>query len=180
MKTANMSQSRRQHAFRDRHRARWTFWSWAAGSTARACCAISRCARPAAGPLRIALAERRHFSSGTSGRNSQLIHGGLRYLKNFEFKLVSEALAERAILLRTAPHLVEPLAFLIPMRDLFSALFYGAGLFLYDFLAGEQSNSAASRRSAPNNCMKSSRVSPGSLRARVFSIAACIPPGWFC
>ena len=87
-------------------------------------------------PLRIALVERRHFSSGTSGRNSQLIHGGLRYLKNFELKLVSEALAERAILLRTAPHLVEPLAFLIPMRDLFSALFYGAGLFLYDFLAG--------------------------------------------
>ncbi len=87
--------------------------------------------------LRLALVERAHFSSGTSGRNSQLIHGGLRYLKNFEFKLVSEALAERAILLRTAPHLVEPLAFLIPMRDLFSALFYGAGLFLYDLLAGK-------------------------------------------
>lgn len=88
-------------------------------------------------PLRVALVERRHFSSGTSGRNSQLIHGGLRYLKNLEFKLVSEALAERAILLRTAPHLVTPLAFLIPMRDLFSAAFYGAGLFLYDFLAGK-------------------------------------------
>ena len=87
--------------------------------------------------LRLALVERRHFSSGTSGRNSQLIHGGLRYLKNFELKLVSEALAERAILLRTAPHLVSPLAFLIPMRDLFSAAFYGAGLFLYDFLAGK-------------------------------------------
>ncbi len=92
---------------------------------------------PAAKPLKIAMVERRHFSSGTSGRNSQLIHGGLRYLKNFELKLVSEALAERAILLRTAPHLVGPLAFLIPMRDLFSAVFYGAGLFLYDFLAGK-------------------------------------------
>lgn len=88
-------------------------------------------------PLRVALVEQRHFSSGTSGRNSQLIHGGLRYLKNFEIKLVSEALAERAILLRTAPHLVEPLAFLIPMRDRFSAAFYGAGLYLYDLLAGK-------------------------------------------
>ncbi len=88
-------------------------------------------------PLRVALVERRHFSSGTSGRNSQLIHGGLRYLKNLELKLVSEALTERAILLRTAPHLVTPLAFLIPMRDRFSAAFYGAGLFLYDFLAGK-------------------------------------------
>ena len=87
-------------------------------------------------PLRLGLVDRGHFSSGTSGRNSQLIHGGLRYLKNFEFKLVREALAERATLLRTAPHLVEPLAFLIPMRDLFSAAFYGAGLFLYDLLAG--------------------------------------------
>ena len=88
-------------------------------------------------PLRIGLVERRHFSSGTSGRNSQLIHGGLRYLKNFEFKLVSEALAERAILLRTAPHLVEPLAFLIPLRNVFTAAFYGTGLYLYDFLAGK-------------------------------------------
>jgi glycerol-3-phosphate dehydrogenase len=86
--------------------------------------------------LRLAVVDRAHFSSGTSGRNSQLIHGGLRYLKNLEFSLVSEALAERAILLRTAPHLVTPLPFLIPLRDLYSTVFYESGLFLYDTLAG--------------------------------------------
>jgi glycerol-3-phosphate dehydrogenase len=87
-------------------------------------------------PLRLGLVDRAHFSSGTSGRNSQLIHGGLRYLKNLEFHLVSEALSERAILLRTAPHLVTPLPFLIPLRDWFSTVFYEAGLLLYDTLAG--------------------------------------------
>jgi glycerol-3-phosphate dehydrogenase len=86
--------------------------------------------------LRLALVDRAHFGSGTSGRNSQLIHGGLRYLKNLEFGLVSEALSERATLLRIAPHLVTPLPFLIPLRDLFSTVFYESGLFLYDTLAG--------------------------------------------
>jgi glycerol-3-phosphate dehydrogenase len=92
--------------------------------------------RTAGFPLRLALVDRAHFSSGTSGRNSQLIHGGLRYLKNMEFSLVSEALSERAILLRTAPHLVTPLPFLIPLRDVFSTVFYESGLLLYDTLAG--------------------------------------------
>jgi glycerol-3-phosphate dehydrogenase len=80
--------------------------------------------------------ERNHFASGTSGKNSQLIHGGLRYLKNLEFGLVREALRERATLLELAPHLVEPLPFLIPMYSHFSRLFYGTGLWLYDMLAG--------------------------------------------
>jgi len=88
------------------------------------------------GGLRLALVERAHFASGTSGRNSQLIHGGLRYLKNLEFPLVAEALAERAILLRTAPHLVRPLPFLIPHSDWVSTAFYETGLLLYDVLAG--------------------------------------------
>src|SRR6202051_3633466 len=56
--------------------------------------------------LRIGLVEQRQFASGTSGKNSQLIHGGLRYLKSLEFSLVSEALRERATLLAIAPHLV--------------------------------------------------------------------------
>jgi glycerol-3-phosphate dehydrogenase len=94
-------------------------------------------ARTADVPLRIGLVDKNHFGSGTSSRNSQLIHGGLRYLKNFDFKLVSEALRERGTLLKIAPHLVEPLPFLIPMRNLPSAVFYGIGLFLYDLLAGK-------------------------------------------
>src|SRR5688500_1203975 len=59
-------------------------------------------------PVRTAIVDKYHFGSGTSGRNSHLIHGGLRYLKNLEFGLVREALHERATLLRIAPHLVEP------------------------------------------------------------------------
>src|SRR5580692_7158085 len=60
-------------------------------------------------PLRIALVEQKHFASGTSGKNSQLIHGGLRYLKYLQFRLVRETLQERSILLRMAPQYVKPL-----------------------------------------------------------------------
>src|ERR1700709_1531116 len=90
------------------------------------------------GDLRVALIEKDHFASGTSGRNSQLIHGGLRYLKYFDFGLVSDALRERATLLRIAPGLVQPLEFLIPCYHKFDRLFYGAGLTLYDALAGRR------------------------------------------
>jgi glycerol-3-phosphate dehydrogenase len=93
-------------------------------------------AQSAGKPLRIGLVEKGQFSEGTSGRNSQLIHGGLRYLENFEFGLVREALRERSALLNIAPHLVEPLAFLLPFRSWFARRYYGIGLWLYDVLAG--------------------------------------------
>ncbi len=95
-------------------------------------------AKTAGYPLTVALIDKGHFSSGTSGRNSQLIHGGLRYLKYMEFGLVREALRERSTLLEIAPHLVEPLAFLIPMYSQFAKYFYGTGLWMYDTLAGSR------------------------------------------
>ena len=95
-------------------------------------------AKTAGHPLKIALIDKGHFASGTSGRNSQLIHGGLRYLKYMEFGLVREALRERSTLLDIAPHLVEPLAFLIPMYSQFAKYFYGTGLWMYDTLAGSR------------------------------------------
>src|SRR5229473_1485380 len=70
--------------------------------------------------VKVALVEQRHFASGTSGKNSQLIHGGLRYLKFLQFHLVRESLRERATLLKLAPHLVKPLPFLIPMYGWFA------------------------------------------------------------
>jgi len=85
---------------------------------------------------KVALVEQRHFASGTSGKNSQLIHGGLRYLKQLQFHLVRESLYERATLLHLAPHLVTPQPFLMPMYGWPARLFYGAGLTLYDLLAG--------------------------------------------
>ncbi|MEO5842016.1 MAG: glycerol-3-phosphate dehydrogenase/oxidase [Acidimicrobiales bacterium] len=65
--------------------------------------------------LRVALVEANDFASGTSSKSSKLVHGGLRYLQNGEFRLVYEALAERQILAKTAPHLVQMLPFLLPI-----------------------------------------------------------------
>jgi glycerol-3-phosphate dehydrogenase len=97
--------------------------------------------------LRIGLVEQRHFASGTSGKNSQLIHGGLRYLKYLQFGMVRESLRERALLLQLAPHLVEPLPLLIPMFSSLDRFYYGAGLCLYDLLAGSRNISKHRRLS---------------------------------
>ncbi|HTA69223.1 MAG TPA: glycerol-3-phosphate dehydrogenase/oxidase [Bryobacteraceae bacterium] len=93
-------------------------------------------ARHAGTRLETGLVEQRHFASGTSGKNSQLIHGGLRYLKYLQFHLVRESLEERSVLLRIAPQYVKPLAFLLPMYGIKSRLIYGTGLSVYDWLAG--------------------------------------------
>jgi glycerol-3-phosphate dehydrogenase len=95
--------------------------------------------------LSVALIEKRDFASGTSSRSSKLIHGGLRYLEHFEFALVREALRERATLNRLAPHLSEPLEFLVPLYDDAvrsplgnNRLKLKLGLWLYDLLAGRE------------------------------------------
>ena len=96
----------------------------------------------AARGLRAALVERGDFASGTSSRSSKLVHGGLRYLEQKEYRLVYENLAERQRLLANAPHLVRPLEFLIPVvgrrgvgnRAL--ARGYAAALWLYDLTGG--------------------------------------------
>src|SRR5471032_1413968 len=88
--------------------------------------------------LRVALVEKNHFASGTSGKNSQLIHGGLRYLKYLQLHLVRESLLERSILMKLAPKFVKPLPFLLPMYGVKSRWMYGTGLWLYDRLAGSQ------------------------------------------
>ncbi|MDX1983110.1 MAG: glycerol-3-phosphate dehydrogenase/oxidase [Bryobacteraceae bacterium] len=89
------------------------------------------------GALKVALVEQRHFASGTSGKNSQLIHGGLRYLKYLKMALVKESLKERATLRRLAPHLVEPLAFLMPIYSRLDKMKFMMGLSMYDQLAGD-------------------------------------------
>ena len=88
--------------------------------------------------LRAALVEQDDIASGTSGRSSRLIHGGLRYLEQLRFGLVREALRERARLLRLAPHLVRMEPFLFPIYGLsfVHRPFYDAGLTLYDLLGG--------------------------------------------
>lgn len=90
--------------------------------------------------LRAALIEQDDIASGTSSRSSRLIHGGLRYLEQFRFGLVFEALAERARLLRLAPHLVrlEPLLFPVYGLPLVHRAFYGSGILLYDLLGSRR------------------------------------------
>jgi glycerol-3-phosphate dehydrogenase len=84
--------------------------------------------------LSVGLLEQRDWASGTSSRSSKLVHGGIRYLEQLDFRLVREALIERGLLLqRIAPHLVKPVRFLYPLRKRFVERAYvGAGMLLYD------------------------------------------------
>ena len=90
--------------------------------------------------LKVALIEAQDIASGTSSRSSKLIHGGLRYLEQYDFKLVREALHERELMVSTlCPHLVKPVGFLFPLTEKFKERTYvGAGLALYDALRGFQ------------------------------------------
>src|ERR1700722_8074349 len=81
----------------------------------------------------VALVEQADFGSGTSSRSSKLVHGGLRYLQNFDLGLVREALLERQLMVKLAPHLVRPLAFVVPAFDgARPDRLMGIGLNLYD------------------------------------------------
>ncbi len=94
-------------------------------------------ARDAAGRgLSVLLAERGDLGGATSSSSSKLIHGGLRYLEHYEFRLVREALTEREVMLRIAPHIVWPMRFVLPHRpEMRPRWMIRAGLFLYDNLA---------------------------------------------
>src|SRR6185436_7055676 len=84
----------------------------------------------------VALVEKADYASGTSSRSSKLVHGGLRYLQNFDLGLVREALLERQLMVRLAPHIVKPLPFLVPAFEGARRDFrIGVGLNMYDVMA---------------------------------------------
>lgn len=83
------------------------------------------------------LLEQSDFGKGTSSRSTKLVHGGVRYLEQGNISLVMEALRERGLLLRNAPHLVHDRAFVVPNYDWWEAPFYGIGLKVYNLLAGK-------------------------------------------
>ncbi|MEZ5874115.1 MAG: FAD-dependent oxidoreductase [Hyphomicrobiales bacterium] len=117
-------------------------------------------ARDAAGRgLKVMLAEKGDYACATSSASSKLIHGGLRYLERLELKLVRESWAERAELLKAAPHLVAPLQFLLPIYgwQKRNAWFIHAGLALYDLLSIGDGLPASGRLSA-----KEIKALPGS------------------
>ena len=95
----------------------------------------------------VALVERHDFASGTSSRSSKLVHGGLRYLQNFDLGLVREALIERQIMVGLAPHLVKPLPLIVPAFDgARPDRMMGMGLNLYDVMSVDKLRSPLRRR----------------------------------
>ena len=85
----------------------------------------------------VVLLESHDFAKGTSSRSTKLVHGGVRYLAQGNIGLVHEALHERSTLLSNAPHLAQPLAFVMPSYQWWETPFYGLGLKMYDLLAGQ-------------------------------------------
>ena len=90
----------------------------------------------AARGLKVVLVEANDFAKGTSSRSTKLVHGGVRYLAQGNIGLVREALHERSTLLRNAPHIAQPLPFVVPAYKWWETAFYGIGLKMYDALAG--------------------------------------------
>jgi glycerol-3-phosphate dehydrogenase len=133
-------------------------------------------ARDAAGRgLRVVLCEKDDLAQHTSSASSKLIHGGLRYLEQYHFGLVRKALAEREILLKSAPHIIRPLRFLMPQAagapGQRPAWMIRAGLFLYDHLAA--------RDFLPGSSTVSLRTSPaGAALQRQFTRAFAYSDAW--
>ena len=117
--------------------------------------------------LSVALVEAHDFAQGSSSRATKLLHGGVRYLAQGNIALVREALHERTVLLRNAPHLAQPLPFLIPVKSLSQRLFYGTGLRLYDALAGQDSLGATGWMSRDESLVASPHLRREGLRGAV-------------
>ncbi|WP_062267319.1 glycerol-3-phosphate dehydrogenase [Endozoicomonas arenosclerae] len=106
--------------------------------------------------LKVGLCEKSDLAGATSSASSKLIHGGLRYLEHYEFRLVKEALAEREVLLKMAPHIASPMRFCLPHRPhLRPAWMIRAGLFLYDNLSSRVSlQGSKSQKFGQNSALK--------------------------
>ena len=89
--------------------------------------------------LRTLLLERNDFAQGTSSRSTKLVHGGVRYLEQFNITLVLDALRERGYMLRNAPHIVHKLDFVVPVFNYAAIPYYGIGLKAYELLSGKLS-----------------------------------------
>lgn len=113
------------------------------------------------------LLERGDFSVGTSSRSTKLIHGGVRYLKQGNLALVLEALHERGLLIRNAPHLVHNLAFVVPVYDWWEGPFYGVGLKFYDALAGRLGLGPSRHLTRAETLERIPTVEPAGLRGGI-------------
>lgn len=116
---------------------------------------------------RTLLLEQSDFAKGTSSRSTKLIHGGVRYLQQGNLSLVLEALRERGILIRNAPHLVHNLSFVVPLYDWWEGPFYGVGLKFYDMLAGKLGLGPSMRLTREETVSMLPTVEPQGLRGGV-------------
>lgn len=119
----------------DRVKEREKIWDFIiiGGGATGAGCAVDAASRG----FDVLLLEQDDFGKGTSSRSTKLVHGGVRYLAQGSVTLVREALKERAILLKNAPHLVRIQSFVVPVYSLREKFFYGAGLKIYNLLSGK-------------------------------------------
>ena len=115
----------------------------------------------------VVLLESHDFAGGTSSRSTKLLHGGVRYLAQGNLALVREALAERATVLRIAPHLAQPLPFVMPSYHWWQTPFYGIGLKLYDQLAGSAGLGRTEFLSREQTLQALPGVNPDGLRGGV-------------
>jgi D-erythritol 1-phosphate dehydrogenase len=129
-------------------------------------------ARDAAGRgLSVTLVEKGDLAEGTSSRSGKYIHGGLRYLEYYEFRLVREALIEREVLLAAAPHIAWPMRLVLPHSpEQRPRWLIRLGLFLYDHLGG--------RKRAPR--LRASRSAPPSPAPSSIPTSGSTTPGWWC
>lgn len=116
---------------------------------------------------RTALVEQHDFAKGTSSRSTKLIHGGVRYLKQGNIALVTEALRERGLLMQNAPHLVENRGFLVPNYIWWEGPFYGIGLKVYDALAGKLGIGKSEWLSREETMQRIPTLEPEGLRGGV-------------
>lgn len=113
------------------------------------------------------LLEQDDFAKGTSSRSTKLVHGGVRYLQQGNLSLVLEALRERGLLRRNAPHLVHDLPFVVPNYDWWEAPFYGIGLRMYDMLAGKHGLGVSRNLSREETIEKLPTIETEQLRGGV-------------
>ena len=116
---------------------------------------------------RTVLLEQHDFAKGTSSRSTKLVHGGVRYLRQGDVSLVIEALRERGLLMRNAPHLVRDRAFVVPSYEWWEGPFYGVGMKVYDALAGRLGIGKSQLLSRAETLKRIPTIEPKALRGGV-------------
>lgn len=140
----------------------WDFIIIGGGATG-AGCAVDAASRG----FSVLLLERDDFGKGTSSRSTKLIHGGVRYLAQGDVFLVREALKEREILRKNAPHLVRGQPFIVPVYSLWEKFFYGAGLKIYNYLSGRYSFGKSRTLSKKKTLEKLPNVKSANLKGGI-------------